>query len=117
MAMPKGDSLQKVNEYYHYLQAHQLTPHGRTETWHVDWTALAWLWGFVVVLSIVLLLSGSATTAARTRRRASAPLDRFGGYTTEAAGRVPFFFWVVTLVIVAFGAEFVIGHLISGQLF
>jgi hypothetical protein len=30
---------------------------------------------------------------------------------------VPFAFWVVTIVIVAFGAEFVIGHLVSGQLF
>ena len=45
------------------------------------------------------------------------PLDRFGGFTTEAAGRVPFSFWVVTIVVVACGAEFVIGHLISGQLF
>ena len=45
------------------------------------------------------------------------PLDRWGGYTTEAAGRVPVFFWLVTLAVVAFGAEFVIGHLISGQLF
>jgi hypothetical protein len=45
------------------------------------------------------------------------PLDRWGGYTTEAAGRVPIFFWLFMLVIVAFGAEFVIGHLVSGQLF
>jgi hypothetical protein len=30
---------------------------------------------------------------------------------------VPVFFWVVTLAIVAFGAEFVIGHLITGQRF
>jgi hypothetical protein len=50
-------------------------------------------------------------------RTGIAPLDRWGGYTTEAAGRVPIFFWVITLAIVAFGAEFVVGHLVNGQLF
>ena len=30
---------------------------------------------------------------------------------------MPFFFWLVTVVIVAFGAELVIGHLINGQVF
>ena len=27
--MPKGDSPQKAQAYYHYLQSHQLVPHGR----------------------------------------------------------------------------------------
>jgi len=116
MAMPTGDSLDKVNAYYHYLQAHQLEPHGRTETWHVDWTALAWMWGFVVVLAVIFAVwirdyrSSHPPTGI-------APLDRFGGYTTEAATPVPFAFWIVTIVVVAFGATFVIGHLINGQLF
>ena len=39
MAMPTGDSPQIVAQYYHYLQSRQLEPHGRTSTWHVDWTA------------------------------------------------------------------------------
>jgi hypothetical protein len=116
MAMPKGDSVQKVDQYYHYLQARQLAPHGRTETWHIDWTSLAWLWGFVVVLCIVLFFWVRDYRSSHPQTGIS-PLDRFGGYTTEAAGRVPIFFWVVTLAIVAFGAQFVIGHLISGQLF
>ncbi len=116
MAMPRGDSVQKVNDYYQYLQGRQLNPHGPTQTWHVDWASLRWFWGFVIVLALIL--------AAWVRDYRSthpptgiAPLDRFGGYTTEAAGRVPFFFWVFTIVLVAFGAEFVIGHLISGQVF
>ncbi len=116
MAMPKGDSVQDVHDYYLYLQGHQLAPHGRTETWHVDWTSLAWMWGFVAVLAIVLVVWIRDYRSNRPQIGIS-PLDRLGGYTTEAAGRVPFSFWVVTLVIVVFGAEFVIGHLISGQLF
>jgi hypothetical protein len=116
MAMPKGDSVQKVNDYYLYLQGHQLSPHGRTETWHVDWTSLAWMWGFVVVVSLVIVVWLRDYRSSHPQTGIS-PLDRWGGYTTEAAGRVPIFFWIVTLAVVAFGAEFVIGHLTSGQLF
>jgi hypothetical protein len=116
MAMPRGDSPEKVQEYYQYLQSHQLEPHGRTQTWHVDWTSLGWMWGFLIVLAVLLgvWVRDYRSTHPQT---GIAPLDRFGGYTTEAASRVPFAFWIITLVIVAFGAEFVIGHLISGQLF
>jgi hypothetical protein len=116
MGMPKGDSVQKVHDYYLYLQGRQLAPHGRTETWHVDWTALAWLWGFVVVVVVVILFWVRDYRSSRLQSGIS-PLDRWGGFTTEAGARVPFFFWVVTLAIVAFGAEFVIGHLTSGQVF
>ena len=116
MGMPSGDTPKIAHDYYAYLQGHQLEPHGRVETWHIDWTSLAWLWGFVIALLIVIGLwirdyrSSHPPTGI-------APLDRWAGYTTEAAGRVPFFFWVLLIGIVAFGAEFVIGHLVSGQLF
>jgi hypothetical protein len=96
MAMPKGDSVQKVHDYYLYLQGHQLAPHGRTVTWHVAWVR---------------------DYRSSHPQTGISPLDRWGGYTTEAGARVPVFFWIVTLAIVAFGAEFVIGHLISGQVF
>src|SRR6266511_4384675 len=98
MAMPRGDSVQHVNDYYQYLQARQLSPHGRTETWHVDWIALRWLWGFVIVLAIILLVWVMDYRSARLKTGLS-PLDRFGGYTTEAAGRVPFSFWVFTIAV------------------
>ena len=39
----------------HYLQAHHQTD-GPVKTWHVDWLSLAWLWGFVIVLVVVMLL-------------------------------------------------------------
>jgi hypothetical protein len=116
MSMPTGDSPRVVHDYYEYLQARQLEPHGRTETWHVDWSSLTWLWGFVAVLCILFAfwIRDYRSTHPQT---GISPLDRWSGYTTEAGARVPVFFWVVTLAIVAFGAEFVIGHLISGQRF
>jgi hypothetical protein len=114
--MPRGDSPQKALDYYNYLQAHQLVPHGRAQTWHVDWTSLSWDFGFVVVLTLILLLWVRQYRSARSRTGIS-PLDSWAGYTTEQAASVPRFFWVITLVVVAFGAEFVIGHLVNGQLF
>jgi hypothetical protein len=116
MAMPTGDTPQKAQAYYEYLQAHQLAPHGRIATWHVDWTALAWLWGFAIVLVILLAVWVRDYRSTHPQTGIS-PLDRWSGYTTEAAGRVPFFFWLVTLAIVGLGAELVIGHVISGQRF
>jgi hypothetical protein len=116
MAMPRGDSVAKVQQYYDYLQSRQLTPHGRTETWHVDWVSLGWMWGFVIVLTLIFVVWVRDYRSSHPQIGIS-PLDRWGGYTTEAGARVPFSFWIFTLVIVAFGAEFVIGHLINGQLF
>ena len=116
MAMPKGDSLPKVQQYYHYLQSHQLSPHGRTVTWNVDWVSLRWMWGFVIALVLIFVVWVRDYRSSHPQV-GIAPLDRWGGYTTEAAGRVPLAFWVVTIIIVACGAEFVIGHLINGQLF
>ena len=116
MAMPEGDSVQKVHDYYLYLQGHQLEPHGRTQTWHVDWTSLAWMWVFAAVLALVLVVWVRDYRSTHPQTGIS-PLDRWSGYTTEAGGRVPFFFWLITLAIVASGAEFVIGHLVSGQVF
>jgi hypothetical protein len=114
--MPKGDSPQTAQDYYHYLQAHQLVPHGRDATWHVDWTSLLWDFGFVVVVAILLFLWVWQYRTTRTRTGIS-PIDTWGGYTSERAVHVPLFFYVLTFVILAFGAEFVIGHLISGQKF
>lgn len=116
MAMPTGDTPRKALDYYAYLQGRQLTPHGRTETWHVDWTSLGWLWGFVVVVIVVLgvWIRDYRSTHPQT---GIMPLDRWSGYTTEAGGRVPVFFWLLVVVVAVFGAELVIGHLVSGQTF
>ena len=54
MGMPTGDSPQTAEQYYDYLQAHHQTDHA-VATWHVGWIQLAWLWGFVVVLTLGIL--------------------------------------------------------------
>ena len=82
----------------------------------MDWTSLRWLWGFVIVLCLILVVWIRDYRSTHPQTGIS-PLDRWSGYITEAAGRVPFFFWLLTFVVVAFGAEFVIGHLINGQVF
>ena len=82
----------------------------------MDWVSLRWMWGFVIALVLIFVVWVRDYRSSHPQV-GIAPLDRWGGYTTEAAGRVPLAFWVVTIIIVAFGAEFVIGHLINGQLF
>ena len=114
MSMPSGDSPQTAEQYYHYLQAHEIVPHGRDVTWHVDWTALSWMWGFVVVLAVILFFW---IRGYRSARQVLSPLDTWAGYTTEAAGPASFFFFLLTMVIVVFGGVMVVGHLISGQKF
>jgi hypothetical protein len=116
MSMPSGDSPQKAQQYYHYLQSHQLVPHGRTATWHVDWVSLAWLWGFVAVLVLLILIWVRQYRSTRGTRGIF-PVDTWAGYTSEVAGPATVAFFFITIVVVAFGAEFVIGHLINGQLF
>src|SRR5207302_8576475 len=55
LAMPRGDSPQKAQEFYKYLLAHHETEHP-VKTWHVNWLSLAWMWGFVAALSLILIL-------------------------------------------------------------
>jgi hypothetical protein len=114
MSMPSGESPQHAQQYYHYLQAHQLVPHGRDATWHVDWTSLGWMWGFVAVLVVVILLW---VRQYRSTRHPIFPLDSWGGWTTEAAGPATTYFLAFTLIVVVFGGVMVIGHLVNGQLF
>jgi hypothetical protein len=115
MAMPTGDSPQDVQDYYEYLQGHHITD-GRVETWHVDWFAVAWLWGFVAVMTIAILYWVKQYRTTR-QRPGIYPMDAFGGWTSEGAGPATAFFIVFTLFIVAFDAAIIIGHLVWGQRF
>ena len=115
MGMPSGDSPQEVQRYYHYLQAHQETMQ-RAATWHVRWMDLAWLWGFVIALSLVLLFW---IWQYRTTRQKPGiyPIDSFGGYTTELAGPSTLFFILLSVVITGWAVVLVVGHLVWGQKF
>lgn len=115
MGMPSGDTPSKVREYYLYLQGHQETMQ-QPATWHVRWLDLAWLWGFVIVLSLVVL--GWVWQYRTARRRGGLyPVDEFGGYTTELAGPSSLFFVLLSVLLVAFAVALIVGHLIWGQKF
>jgi hypothetical protein len=115
MGMPTGDSPQKVEEYYLYLQGHHETDH-TVATWHVDWMSLAWMWGFVVVLSLAIILW--VWQYRTTRHRAGLyPVDDFGGFTTEMAGPATRFFLLLTVVLTGFAVALIVGHLVWGQKF
>jgi hypothetical protein len=113
MSMPSGDTPQKVDQLYRYLQAHQV-PRENVASWHIDWISLAWLWGFVVALLALLLLWIRQYRTTRQKTGIS-PLDSWGGQTTEAAGPATIFFLFLTVGVLAYVAVIVIGHLVWGQ--
>ena len=81
MGMPSGDSPAKAHQYYEYLQSHQQTFQAPA-TWHVHWLDLAWLWGFLLALAVIILWWLGQYRS--TRQRGIYPADEFGGYTTGA---------------------------------
>ena len=105
----------KAQAYYHYLQAHQESLQA-PNTWTVRWLDLAWLWGFVAVLCVVVLLWLWQYRTTR-QRTGIYPVDRFGGYTTELAGPATFFFVALTAILTAFAVFIILGHIIWGQKF
>jgi hypothetical protein len=115
MGMPSGDTPQKAQAYYHYLQAHQETLHVPA-TWHVDWLSLAWLWGFAIILGLVILLWLWQFRTTR-QRTGIYPIDSFGGYTSELAGPATFFFLALSVILTAFAVALIVGHLVWGQKF
>jgi hypothetical protein len=115
MSMPSGDSPQDAQAYYDYLNGHHIID-GRVQTWHVDWLSLAWLWGFIIVLTIAAGLWVRQYRTTRTRAGIY-PVDRFGGWATEAAGPATSFFLILTAFLTAFAVVMVISHLIWGQRF
>ena len=104
MAMPRGDSPQKAQEFYKYLLAHHETEHP-VKTWHVNWLSLAWMWGFVAALR---------TTRQKTRIYA---VDSWSGFTSELAGPATLFFLIFVAILTGFAVALIVGHLVNGQTF
>jgi hypothetical protein len=115
MGIPSGESPQKAQQYYHYLQGHQETLQ-RPDTWTVHWLDLAWLWGFVVALLFVILLWLWQYRTTR-QRRGIYPVDTFGGYTTELAGPSTYFFLLLSLILAGWAVVMIVGHIVWGQKF
>jgi hypothetical protein len=113
MAMPSGDTPTKAQQYYHYLQGHDQTFY-KAATWEVRWLDLAWLWGFLIALVLVILYW---MWQYRTTRQRIYPVDSFGGYTTELAGPSTLFFILLTVLLVGWAVALIVGHLVWGQLF
>jgi hypothetical protein len=114
MGMPSGDSPATVHRYYEYIQSHSQTMQSPA-TWRVHWLDLAWLWGFVVVLSLIILWWNWQYRS--TRQRGIYPVDQFGGYTSELAGPATFFFLLLCAVLTGFAVVIIVGHLVWGQKF
>jgi hypothetical protein len=115
MAMPSGDTPQKAQDYYNYLLAHHETEH-RVNTWTVDWMSLAWVWGFVVALALILFwwVRQYRTTRQKTGIYA---VDTWSGFTSELAGPATRFFVLLTAILVGFAVALIVGHLVNGQTF
>ena len=113
MGIPSGDSPQKAQQYYHYLQGHQETQY-RAATWHVHWLDLAWLWGFLIALALATLLW---IWQYRTTRQRIYPVDTFGGYTSELAGPSTLFFLLFVVLLTGWAVVLIVGHLVWGQKF
>ena len=85
MGMPSGDSPQKAQAYYHYLNAHQQTMQ-RAATWHVRLARRSRGSGASRSRSSVILLLWVWQYRSTRQKAGIYPVDSFGGYTTELAG-------------------------------
>lgn len=115
MRMPSGSSPESADQFYQYLLSQHQTD-GRVTTWTVDWTSLAWMWGFVAAISLTLLwwIWQYRTTL---RQGGLYPVDRWGTYVTEVARPASFFFVLLSIGLTAFAVVLIAGHLIWGQIF
>jgi hypothetical protein len=109
MSMPS-----QPDAYYQYLIAHHQADHP-VKTWGVDWTSLAWMWGFVIVLVALTFLW---IKQYRTSRQTSLyDIDTWSGYATELARPASLFFIILSAVVTLFAVALIAGHLIWGQKF
>jgi hypothetical protein len=114
MGMPNGDSPATAHHYYDYIQGHSQTLQPPA-TWHVHWLDLAWLWGFLIALGLIILWWNWQYRS--TRQRGIYPIDQFGGYTSELAGPATRFFFLLCLILTGFAVAIIVGHLVWGQKF
>jgi len=115
MAMPSGESPQHAQDFYHHLLANHQTEH-RVSMWTVDWYGLAWLWGFVAALALILIWWVWQYRSTRQRDRIY-PVDNWAGFTTELAGPASLFFVLLTAIITGFAVALIVGHIVNGQMF
>ena len=115
MSMPTATRPRRSKDFYLYLQGHQQTTHP-VQTWHVDWMSLAWLWGFVVVIVVVLAALGQAVPddEAAHGHLSGGQLRRLDD---GSAGPATGFFLLFTAIVVGFAVALIVGHIVWGQKF
>jgi hypothetical protein len=117
MTMPSGSSPDDAQAYYDYLLAHHQND-GRIVTWTVDWWSLAWMWGFVISMTVILILWVMQYRTTLKRNIAGLyPVDAWGTYVSETARPSSLFFLVLALGLSLFAAAIIIGHIVWGQIF
>jgi hypothetical protein len=117
MTMPSGSSPDDAQAYYDYLLAHHQND-GRIVTWTVDWWSLAWMWGFVLAMTVILILwVAQYRTTLKRSVDGLYPVDAWGTYVSETARPSSLFFLVLALGLSLFAAAIIIGHLVWGQIF
>jgi ABC-type multidrug transport system fused ATPase/permease subunit len=115
MAMPSGESPQHAKEFYEYLLAHHQTERP-VKTWYIEWLSVAWMWGFLAALAVILVLwiRQNRTTRQKTGIYA---IDTWSGFTSEVARPASLFFIVLSGILVGFAVAMIVGHLVNGQIF
>ncbi len=115
MGMPSGDSPQKAQQFYDYLLSHHETERP-VEAWYVNWYSLAWVWGFVAALCVILIwwVRQYRTTRQKTGLYL---IDTWSGYTSELAGPATLFFVLFCAIVVGFAVAIIVGHIVNGQMF
>ena len=86
------------------------------KTWHVNWLSLAWMWGFVAALSLILILWIWQYRTTRQKTRIYA-VDSWSGFTSELAGPATLFFLIFVAILTGFAVALIVGHLVNGQTF
>jgi hypothetical protein len=113
--MPSGDSPAKAHQFYEYLLSHHETERP-VEAWYVNWYALAWVWGFVAALSVILIWWVRQYRTTRQKPRIYS-VDDWSGFTSELAGPSTLFFLLLTVILTGFAVALIVGHIVNGQIF
>ena len=79
MTMPSGSSPRRRTGSITTTCSPTTRTMARTATWTVDWVSLAWMWGFVLAMTLILILWVMQYRTTLKRNVAGLyPVDRWG---------------------------------------
>ena len=86
------------------------------KTWHVDWMSLAWMWGFVAALSLILIWWIWQYRTTRQKQGSTRSTTGAGSRASSRARRRCFFL-LLTAILTGFAIALIVGHIVNGQIF